>query len=332
MHQSTFDRAGRRSAISRISLALVAGSFADTSWGQKFPSKPFKIVVGSPPGALGDVVARLLARKLTESSGQPVIVDNKAGATGVIAADAVARSAKDGYTLLLAPDSTFAVNPFVYKSLPYDPRKSFAPVGMVSRAILVLIVNPTLGVRTLDEFVKLVRSKPGIIDFGSGGAGHVTHMSMGLLCDRLKLNMRHIPYKGTTPAMQAILSNEVGAMIIGLAEAVPHIKAGTVVALGIGGSTPLDVLPGVPPLKNYQPDLDASVWFAMFAPAGTPVATVNYLNGELNKALGQPDLKKEFSDLAMLETPGTPGVVDTVIASDLRKFEPLVKSLGITAS
>lgn len=332
MHQSTFDRAGRRSAIGRISMALVAGSFAGTSRAQTFPSKPFKIVVGSPPGALGDVVARLLARKISESSGQPVIVDNKAGATGVIAADAVARSANDGYTLLLAPDSTFAVNPFVYKSLPYDPKKSFAPVGMVSRAILVLIVNPKLGVRTLDEFVKLVRSKPDTIDFGSGGPGHVTHMSMGLLSDRLKLNMRHIPYKGTTPAMQAVLSNEIGAMIIGLAEAVPHIRAGTVVALGIGGSAPLDVLPGVPPLKSYQPDLDASVWFAMFAPAGTPADAVNYLNDQLNKALGQPDLKKAFSDLAMLVTPGTSGVVEPVIAGDLLKFGPLVKSLGITAS
>jgi tripartite-type tricarboxylate transporter receptor subunit TctC len=331
MQQNKFDRGGRRSAISRISMALVASTFAGTSWAQKFPSKPIRIVVGSPPGALGDVLARLLAKKLHDASGQPVIVENKAGATGVIAADAVARSANDGHTLLLAPDSTLAVNPFVYKSLPYDPKKSFAPVGMVSRAILVLIVNPALGVRTLDEFVKLVRSKPGVINYGSGGAGHVTHMSMGLLSDRLKLNMPHISYKGTTPAMQAILTNEIGAMLIGLAEAMPHIKAGTVVALGIGGKTPLDVLPGVPPLRNYDADLDASVWFAMFAPAGTPAEAVNYLNDQLNKALVQPDVKKVFSDLGMVETPGTPGVVETVVASDLQKFGPLVKSLGITA-
>ncbi len=331
MQQGKFDRGSRRAAIGRIFMAFAAGTFAGTSWAQKFPSKPFKIVVGSPPGALGDVLARLLAKKFTEASGQPVIVDNKAGATGIIAADAVARSVNDGYTLLLAPDSTFAVNPFVYKSLPYDPKRDFAPVGMVSRAILVLIVNPMLGVRTLDEFVKLVRSKPGVINFGSGGTGHVTHMSMGLLCDRLNLNMPHIPYKGTTPAMQAILANEIGAMIIGLAEAIPHIQAGTVVALGIGGQAPLENLPRVPPLKNYQPDLDASVWFAMFAPAGTPTESVNYLNNQLNKAVGQPDVKKVFSDLAMSETPGTPGVVETVIANDLRKFGPLVKSLGISA-
>lgn len=329
MQQSGFDR-GRRSAITRISMALGASTFAGASWAQKFPSKPFKIVVGSPPGALGDVLARVLARKLGEASGQPAIVDNKAGATGVIAADAVARAPNDGYTLLLAPDSTFAVNPFVYKTLPYDPRKSFAHVGMVSRAILVLIVNPSLGVRTLDEFVKLVKSRPGAINYGSGGAGHVTHTSMGLLGERLNLDMRHIPYKGTTPAMQAILSNEIGAMMIGLAEALPHIKAGGVVALGIGGQTSLDLLPGVPPLRNYQPDLDASVWFALSAPAGTPPEVVSYLNDQLNKALVLPDVKKMFSEWAMVETPGAPGVVDTVTASDLRRYGSLVKSLGIT--
>jgi tripartite-type tricarboxylate transporter receptor subunit TctC len=331
MKYTNFGHGNRRNALGRILSAAFVSLFAGTSYAQKFPAKPLKIVVGSPPGALGDILARLLAKKLSDSSGQPVIVDNKAGATGILAADAVAKSPNDGYTLLLAPDSTFVVNRFVYKTLPYDSNKDFSPVGMVSRAILVMIVNPKLGARSLDDFVKYVRANPGAVNFGSGGVGHVTHTSMEHLCDRLDLKMLHVAYKGTTPAMQAILSNEIGAMIIGLAEAVPHIKAGNVVALGVGGQSSLDALPGVPPLKNYHPELDASVWFGLFAPAGTPAEAITYLNSQLNKSITQADMKKSFSDLGMSETPGLPGAVESVIASDVKKFGPLIKSLGITA-
>lgn len=314
------------SALLAVTLSTVAGRPA---LAQRFPNKPFRIVVGSPPGALGDVLSRLLGQKLSEATGQPAVVDNRPGASGSIAADLVAKAQADGHTLLIAPDSVVVVNPFVFPKLTYNPAKDFRSVALLGKATLVLVVSPALGVRTLQAFVKLARSKPGAINFGTGGAGHPTHMAMELVMDRLGIKLTHVPYKGTSPALQGLMGGEIGSMVVGVAEAMPLITAGKLVPLATSGPAAKEIFPALPELKASHPDLDIAVWFGMFAPAATPTDVVSRLNAEVNQALQQADIRRRLREYGLTPLPGGATALDTLIALDKARFGPLVKSLGI---
>lgn len=298
---------------------------------QAYPTKPVQVVVGSPPGALGDVLARMTARKLNEQLGQAFVVENRPGAALAIAAEAVARSAPDGYTLLVAPDSAVVVNQFIYSKLPYDPTKDFQSVGLLGKASVVLVVSPALGVTNVNDFIGLVKSKPGKIDFGSGGIGHPTHMLMELFRTRLGLDVNHVAYRGTTPALQDIASGQVGTMIVGIAESIQLIKAGRLVALAASGPQAKEVFPQLPLMTQLHKDLDLSVWFGVFAPAATPKDRVALLNAEVNKMLVQSDVVKQFSGFGMVPQPGPASELDRLMETDRARFGPLVKALGIKA-
>jgi tripartite-type tricarboxylate transporter receptor subunit TctC len=310
-----------------ISLALAL-PFAQ---GQNYPSKPIRLVVGSPSGALGDVLARVTAQKIGESLGQPMVVDNKPGAAIAIAADIVAKAPGDGYTLLVAPDAGLVVNPFVYPKLPYDPVKDFQPIGLIGKATLVMVVSPTLGVKTVEEFIKLAKANPGKVNFATGGAGHPTHLAMELFRNRMGLDLTHVPYKGTTPAMQDIVSGVVGTMIVGVAEAMPLIKAGRVIALTASGPQAKEMFPNLPEMKSLNKDLDIYVWFGVFAPASTPKPIVSLLNNELNKMLMLPDVIKRLNEFGLAAQPGSASDVETIMKIDMARNGPLVKLLGLTA-
>jgi tripartite-type tricarboxylate transporter receptor subunit TctC len=289
-----------------------------------------KVVVGSPPGALGDVVARLVAEKLSESVGSPAIVDNKAGAAGLIAADMVARSAGDGSTLLVAADNVMVVNPLIYPKVPYNVQRDFAPIGVLGKASLVLVANPGSGIKTMQDLVRLARANPDSITYSSGGVGHVTHLGVELIAARLGLKLRHVPYKGTSPALAAVVSGETNLMYLGASGAVPQIKSGRVIALAASGPTAKEAFPGTPTLPEFHPDLDISVWFGLFASAKTSPETVAKLNRAVNSMLQQPEVIKRFTEFGMTTDPGTPAALVDLVKSDTARFAGLVKSLNIT--
>lgn len=330
MHKKPNPLQTRRAAIMALAATGATALMPLSALAQA--ARSYRIVVGSPPGALGDVLARLVAQKISEASRQPAIADNRPGAAGAIAADFVAKAGGDGNTLLVAPDAVMVVNPFVYPKLPYDPVKDFKSVALLGKASLVLVINPKLNVKTLADFVQLAKSKPKAINFGSGGPGHPTHMLMELLCNRLGIQLTHVPYKGTSPAIQGLLGGEVEAMISGVVEAMPHIKAGTVLPLAASGPAAKEIFPSLPQYKEFHEDLDVSVWFGVFAPASTPTDVVSSLNAEINKALQQADVQKRLADFGLTPTPVRPADLDKLVQQDLQRFGPLVKALGLVAN
>lgn len=299
---------------------------------QPLSARPIKVVVGSPPGALGDVIARLMALKLGEALGQPGIVDNRAGASGAIAAQYVARAPGDGHTLLVAPDAVMVVNPFTFSKLPYDPIKDFRSIALLGKATLVLLVSPALKVKTFADFIRLAKAKPKTINFGSGGPGHPSHMAMELVAKRLGLQMTHVPYKGTSLALQGLMGGDVDAVIVSMAEAMPQVKAGHVIPLATSGPAAKEVFPQLPEFKESHTDLDITVWFGMFSAASTPTDVVRRLNAEINKALARPDVAAQLAGYGLTATPGAPSVLNDLMVADRARFGPLVKALGITAN
>lgn len=328
--QSHIPRATRRALLRSLAAVGLAASAGLPALAQN--PAPLKVVVGSPPGALGDVIARLVSQKMGEQLGVPGIVDNKAGASGAIAADAVAKSAGDGHTLLVAPDAVMVVNPFTFSKLSYDPTKDFRSVALLGKATLVLLISPSLKVKTLTEFVAFVKSRPKEVNFGTGGTGHPSHMAMELVANRLGLQMTHVPYKGTSLALQGLMGGEVGAVIVSMAEAMPQVKAGNVVPIATSGPAAKEVFPELPEFKQSHPDLDIAVWFGLFAPASTPPERVAQLNADINKMLAQPDVRKRLGDFGLTASNSTPADLDRLMVADRARFGPLVKALGITAN
>lgn len=321
----------RRSALTSLLLGAIAAAYPGLASADKFPSKPFKVVVGSPPAALGDVVSRLMADKIREVTNQNAIVDNRAGASGLIAGELVSKAPGDGTTVLIAPDNVMVVNPYLYAKPRYDPVSDFQPISILGKASLVVIASPKLGVKSFAELITLVKANPKMVNYSSGGIGHVTHMGLELAADRLGLQMTHVPYKGTAPALQAVLAGEVGIMLVGIAGAVPQIKAGRAIPLVASGPASKDVFPNLPEMKDSHPDLDISVWFGIFAPATTPPDITAALNKIFIEVLKKPDVIKKLGEYGMSSDPSTPAQLTALVKADRERFGPLIKSLGIKA-
>ena len=329
MTKTTKNAIARRTTL-KILAAAVAGLGRVSAWAQKFPSRPIKIVVGNAPGSLDDILGRLIGPKITEDTGQPVLVENRAGAGATLAADQVAKSAGDGYSLLLCADSVMVFNPFVYQKLSYDATKDFEPVAILGKASQILIVSPSLNVKTFAEFVALAKSKPKAINYGSAGAGSTMHIVMELIANRMGFELTHVPYKGPAPAIQALMAGEVSCMIVGMAVGMPQIRAGRVLALATSGPLGKVTFPNLPEFKDAHPDLDVSTWFGVFAPAGTPRDVVTALNGEFNKALARADVKQRFSDFGLVPLPSAPSELDQAGRLDRQRYAGVIKKLGLT--
>jgi tripartite-type tricarboxylate transporter receptor subunit TctC len=323
-------RVSRRSFTAAASLA-ACGVTGSALAQDRFPSKPIRLLCGSPAGSLSDILARLTAQKLGESLKQPVVVDNRPGANGTVVGDATAKSPPDGYTLMLVPDTVMVVNQFVYPRLPYNPETDLQSVAFLGRVALLLVVNPNTGIKNFNEFVRAAKAQPKKLNYGSGGQGHPTHLIMELMANRLGFEVQHVPYKGTAPAIQAVASGEVNGMIVGLAEALPMIKAGRITAIAASGPNAKEMFPELPLFRDAHKDLDATVWFGIFGPAHMPPATVALLNTEINKVLQDPEAVKRFADFGMKPLPGAPAVMDEIMKRERVSYGPLVKSLGLKA-
>jgi tripartite-type tricarboxylate transporter receptor subunit TctC len=296
---------------------------------QEYPSKPVRVVVPNAAGSLNDSLARIVSSKVSEVLGQQFIVDNRPGAGGVIGAELVAKSPPDGYTMLVTANTIMVVNPFLYSKLSYDPLRDFQPISMLAKISEVLVVNPSLGVKTLDELIRMAKARPRQITYASGGNGHPTHLMMELFQRKAGIQLVHVPYKGTSPAMQALVSGEVGAYNIGIGLARPHILSGKVVALAKTGFPSKDALPGVPPLTTFFPDAEYIPWQAAFAPRGTPADIIAKLNTTIAKALASSDVRTRIGEIDLTPIGSSPSDLDRIVRSDLTVNRDLVKSIGL---
>jgi tripartite-type tricarboxylate transporter receptor subunit TctC len=296
---------------------------------QEYPVKPVRVVVANAHGSLNDSVARVVFGKVGEALGQQFIIDNRPGAGGNIGGEVVAKSPPDGYTLINAVNTMMVVNPFLYSKLSFDPLRDFEPVTMMVKISEVLVVHPSLGVRTVPELVALGKSRPKQIIYASAGNGHPTHLMMELFQRKAGITLVHVPYKGTSPAMQALVSGEAAAFNIGIGLARPHITSGKVRALARTGFPSKDALPDVPPLTKFFPDAEYIPWQGIFVPKGTPREVVTRLNAAIVKALAAPDVTTRFAALDLTAAGGTPAELDKAVRAEMDVNRGLVKSIGL---
>ena len=322
----------RRSTAGLATLAAtLALACAHAVAQQAYPAKPISVIVSVSAGGSIDTIARTIAEELAKSLGQPVIVENRPGANGNLAAQAVARAAPDGYTLLATGGSTLNLNPHLYKQLPFDPLKSFVPITMTARTNLILVVHPKLKVDTVDAFVALAKAQPGKLNYGSAGNGSLLHIAGELFNDAAGVDTNHVPYKGLAPAVNDLLAGQIDFMFDS-ATTVPHIKAGKLKGLAVVGPNRLAALPELKVLSAYgiKGVEVASGWHGLFAPAGTPPEIVAKLNAEAVKVLAMPKVKERISALGAEPASSSSAELSKRLASDVERLGPIVRKTGAT--
>jgi tripartite-type tricarboxylate transporter receptor subunit TctC len=314
--------------------ALVAALVLEASLAQAqpYPSKPVRILLGFPPATTVDVLVRPLAQRLSESFGQQFVVENRPGATGLIANEIVARAAPDGYVLLGAPGSSLTSSPQMHAQPPFDALRDFAPIAQISAFGYVLIVHPGVPVSNVKQLIALAHARPGFLTYGSSGIGSGFHLAGELFTSMARVKMLHVPYRGGTAALNDMLAGRIDLMFYSLAVAQPHIRAGKLRALGVTGMKRDPLLPEVPTLdesglKGYE----MTGWHGMLAPAGTPVAVLDRLNAEIVRLLHTAEMKQLWTRQGM-DTPSTTRIqFAQVIKNDYEKYARLIKSAGITS-
>ena len=322
----------RRPILATAALAALAAAPAALAQGATaFPTKPITIIVSVSAGGSIDTIARTLAEELAKSLGQPVIVENRPGANGNLAAQAVARAAPDGYTLLATGGSTLNLNPHLYKQLPFDSIKSFVPITMTARTNLILVVHPKLKVDTVEQFVALAKAQPGKLNYGSAGNGSLLHIAGELFNDAAGVDTNHVPYKGLAPAVNDLLAGQIDFMFDS-ATTVPHIKSGKLKGLAVVGPNRLAALPDLKVLSAYgiKGVEVASGWHGLFAPAGTPPAIVAKLNAEAVKVLAMPKVKERISALGAEPASSSSAELAKRLAADIERLGPVVRKTGAT--
>lgn len=297
---------------------------------QDFPSKPVKIIVPYPPGGGTDAVARIIGDKLGELLGQSVIVDNRAGAGGVVGTELAARAAPDGYTLVLGSTATHAVNPSLYSKVTYDPINDFVAVSPIATTPALLVVNSSLPVNTLPELLEYIRSKPGNAapTFASAGAGSIQHMAGELFKTMTKADILHIPYKGAGPAMTDLLAGHVSMAFDTMPSALPQVRAGKIKALGISSASRHRALPDVPAIGEAVPGYELVTWYGLFAPKGTPAAVADRLNAGVKKALESSDVQEKFRSAGLDTSWSTPTDFADRVKAEVPKMRKLIEQAG----
>ena len=316
-------------AVALMTAAACHGSVAVAQGAQNFPGKSITIIVPASPGGAIDLVARLCAQKMTELWGKPVVIDNKAGATGTIGTEFVARSTPDGHTLALVA-SSHAINPSLFKSLPYDTVKSFEPVVLTHVVPLMLVVSPSLPAKNLKELIAYAKANPGKLSFASSGPGGAPHMSGELFRSMAGIDMTHIPYKGSTAAHPDLLSGRVSMMFDTVAAIMPHVKSGAVRAIAVTTPTRASIAPDVPTMAEAGlPGYETSTWGGVLAPAGTPKDVVAKLNAEFNRDLNLPDVRKKITDAGIEPAGGTPQQFADFIQAEMQKWSKVAKDAHV---
>lgn len=327
-------KSNRRGALARLSaLACASASvFLPTlSAAQDYPNKPITAVVPVAAGGAFDALARAWADHLSKAMGSPVVVDNKTGANGSIAAAHVAKQPADGYTLLFGSTSNMSLNPFSYKSLPYNPTKDFDPVLMLANSSQVMVANPNSGIKSLDDLVRLARAKPGTINFGSAGKGNSTHLYVEYVAQHFGLDLTHVPYRGAAPALMGVMAGDTQFMSDAITTAAAQAKQGKVVPIAVIGAKRSPALPNVPTILELGvKDFPIGGWYGVMAPKGTPKAVIERLNAETRKFWADPAVKARMEALYMepMEDSG-PEAVTRMMQREAAVWGPIITKLGI---
>lgn len=308
-------------------LLAAAPAWADSG----YPNKPIKFVVGYAAGGATDVVARLVAQRMAVELGQASLVENRAGANSNVGAEVVARAPADGYTLYLYTIAN-TINASLYNKLGYDPVKDFEPIGLIAKIPNLLVVNPGLPIKSVADYVKFAKETPNGITFASSGSGSSIHLSGEMFKMKTGLNMLHIPYKGSAPAVNDLLGGQVQSMFDNAPSAMPHVKAGKLRAIAITSRERSSLLPDVPTIaESGYPGFEVQSWFGLAAPAGTPKEVLAKLNAALNKALGAPDIKQRLNDMLATPAPGSSDDMRQFVASQIQSWREVVKASGAKA-
>jgi len=321
----------RRTGMPALCLfAALAGFTSSSSWAQAYPTKPIHIVVPLPPGGSNDVLARVLGQKMSETFGQPVIVDNKPGAAGNIATAFMAKVEADGYNIAVAPNQTVAVNPVLYPKLPFDVNRDLTGITMMGRVPMVLVVSPDkVQATTVAELIALAKANPEKLSYASAGSGSPQHMAAEVFKAMTGTNLTQIAYKGSAPALVDVLGGQVDVMFCPLNSALPHIRSGKLRALGTTGTKRVELLSNVPTIAETVPKYESDIWIGMVAPAKTPKTIINKLNAELRRSLALPDVQAKLAEQGIYAETSTPAEFTKLIADDQKRWAAVIKAANI---
>jgi len=310
-------------------LVSIHGAYAQSNSTSAYPIRPIRAVVPLAPGGGTDTVGRLVMSKLSEFLGQQIVVDNRGGGGGTVGTDLVAKAAPDGYTILMGSITTNAVNPVLYKKLPYDHIRDFAAISMIGTVPNALVVHTSVAAKNMKEFIALAKASPGKVAYGSSGIGSAPHLSMELIKSMAGITMTHVPYKGAGAAVADVLGGQIQALCSSLAGLLPHIKSGRVRALGVTTSGRNPQLPDVPTIaESALPGYEVLIWYALFAPARTPSAVIARLNAETVKALNAADLKDRLTQQGLDVASSTPDALMAFVKSETAKWAKVAKDSG----
>ena len=297
----------------------------------QYPSRPIRLIVPFPPGGSNDIVARMVATQLGERLGQQVVIDNRGGAGGVLGTDLAAKSPPDGYTLLLI-SVAYAFGPALYRNLPYDPERAFAPVGILGSGAAALTVHPSLPVNSVQELIALAKAKPGALNYASAGVGSLQHLACALFMIQAGIDVVHVPYKGGGPAMADVIAGQAQIVMPSLIQVVPHIKSGRLKVLGTSGTRRSAVLPDVPTIaESGVPGYEAHNWWGLLAPAGTPAPVIEKLHSDLTRVLASRETEKRFETEGAEVVRMTPAEFGGFISAELVKWSRVAREVGIKA-
>ena len=316
-----------RSALMVLALGASFGVSITAGAQTSFPNTTVKLVVPTAPGGPLDVMGRLIAEPLRELWGQPVIIENRPGGALMVGANAVAKSTPDGYTLLLSNDGPISINPNLYKSMPYDPKKELAPVTMVVDAPFILVVNPEVKAKTVAEFIALAKASPGKINYASGG--NTSRLAAELFRLSAGIQIVNVPYNGSGQAIVGVVRGDAQMMIDGLTSSLPHVQSGKLRALGVGTAQRLADMPEFPAVAETVPGYTGSTWLGMFAPGGTPADVVAKLQAGIAKVLQRPDVREKLVKLGMYPVANTPAEFAKVVDADTDKWGRVIREAGI---
>ena len=312
-----------------LGLTLALGFAAGLASAQTYPNRPIKMIVGFGAGGGTDIVARIMAQKMAQNIGQSIAVENRTGASGMIAAEDVAKSAPDGYTLMMGSQTTYAVAPHLYHKVTVDPAKDFAGVALTGASPLVLVVNPAFAAHSVADVIAMAKANPGKINFGTGGVGTTPHMTAELFQFTAGIKMVHVAYRGEAPAINDLLGGQIPLMFANLSAVMGNIKGGTLRAIAVTSAERSPSAPDIPTVAETIPGFAAETWFGIVAPAGTPHDILLKLNASAQRALGDQDTKKRFADLGMTNGGSSPEELDAYIKTEIAKWSKVIQEANI---
>jgi tripartite-type tricarboxylate transporter receptor subunit TctC len=314
--------------VSAFCGAVLAFAGPQAAAQTAYPSKVIRFLVGAPPGGSNDIFARAISQRLSEALGQPVIVDNRPGASQMIAADLTAKAPPDGHTLYMT-STTYTTGAALMAKLPFDPINDLAGITMIARGPMVLVVHPSVPAKTVKELIAIARARPGQLNYTSSGIGGINHLGVEVLKSMAKIDMVHVPHKGMAPAITDLMAGQVQVLLVSLAAVESQMQSGRLRAIGVSSPQRSPFLPKLPTIAETLPGYDNDLWWGVFTAAKTPKATVDRLNAEIHKTMATDDMKKRFADFGADAAPTTPDGFNTIVKNEIAKWSKVIKAANI---